>query len=544
MLTDKNNRFQKGFLSYLAAAVLFLLGWELLSRAIHSPLILPAPFSVIKRLVSLCKQSEFYQHIGMTMGRVFLSFSISLVCGIIIGTLCGRFQTIKAALSVVTTTVRSTPVVSFILLALLWLGASAVPVFVASLMTLPVILTAVSTAFSTIPRPLLDAAQVYELSPRQRFRHIVIPFLLPFLSEATSSCFGMAWKVVAAGEVLSLPKLGSGQLLYTAQVHLESADLLAVTLTIVLLSFSLEQVFSLLFRLLGKAHKQAQRKRVVQETLQVKKRQNEAPANTWHPVPVLIDRFSIARSGKELYRDFTLRIAPGSTTALLAPSGAGKTTLLNRIASLLSSKDDTFTGTVSFENEQEGQGAAIHQRTSFLFQDARLFPSCTVFENVRLPLLSLMPPQEASSLTVRMLEECGLSDKLAAFPDELSGGQRQRVALARAFAFPSPLMLLDEAFQSQDLSLKLSLIGLYERLLAQQPRTVIFVTHDIREALSCCSRIILLKGCPLYKKLDESLIPPVPDGTGQRDFASLYLNPDEKRLALERRITDILLEKD
>ena len=80
-------------------------------------------------------------------------------------------------------------------------------------------------------------------------------------------------------------------------------------------------------------------------------------------------------------------------------------------------------------------------------------------------------------------------------------------------------------------------MGLYERLLSHSPRTVVFVSHDIREALACCSRVVLLNGSPLRAELDESL--PVPDAP----FADLYLAPGEERLSLERRIAGLLLDR-
>ena len=518
---------KSGFLTYLLSFFLFIAGWQLLALAASAPLILPGPLVVLSRLASLCGTADFYRHIGATMGRVFVSFAITFTTGSVLGLVCGRFNGMRRLLSVLLTAVRSVPVVSFILIALFWLGSSAVPVFVAVVMTLPVMMTAVCTGFASAPRTLLDAAALYRLTRGQLFRRVTIPCLLPFVRDGSLSSFGMIWKVVAAGEVLALPKRGTGQLLYTAQVHLESADLLAVTFAIVLLSFSFERGAAALLDWLAREN----RKRRRQDSARAAGTHVPAPPKKDGGIPprIELDGFTAVRSGKALYEDFSLSFAAGSSTALIAPSGAGKTTLLNFVASLLRPSDGDFAGKVSFGDSRP--------RISFLFQEPCLFPSCTVYENVLLPLQKLMGLEEASRTALHFLTECGLSGKLASFPDELSGGERQRAALARAFAFPSKVMLLDEAFQSQDLAQKDTLMGLYERLLSHSPRTVIFVSHDIGEALACCSRVVLLKGSPLRTELDESL--PAPTSS----FADTYLSPGEERLSLERRIAGILLDR-
>ncbi len=529
-----------GFLTYLLSFFLFISCWQLLALAARAPLILPGPFAVLSRLGSLCGTADFYRHIGATMGRVFIAFTISFALGNVLGLVCGQFRRIRELFSVLLTAVRSVPVVSFILIALFWLGSSSVPVVVAVVMALPVMLTAVATGFAAIPRELLDAASAYRLTAGQVFRRVTLPCLLPFVRSGSLSSFGMIWKVVAAGEVLSLPRRGAGQLLYTAQVHLESADLLAVTLAIVILSFLFERGLAVLLDWLAGRKRERQRlvpSRAVelQDTLDIPVEAGGAARAGQRKIGlsprIELDGFSAVRSGKVLYKGFSIGFEAGSSTALIAPSGAGKTTLLCFVASLLRTDDGVFSGGVSFGE----RNATPH--ISFLFQDPCLFPACTVYENVLLPLLNLMARDEASRTALRFLTECGLSGKLSSFPDELSGGEKQRAALARAFAFPSQVMLLDEAFQSQDLAQKVSLLGLFQDLLAQSPRTVIFVSHDIREALSCCSRVVLLKGSPLRVGLDELL--PAPEAS----FSDLYLAPGPERLSLERQIAGLLLDR-
>ena len=141
--------------------------------------------------------------------------------------------------------IRATPVVAFILIALFWFKSGTVPVFVSVLMTLPIMTTAVANGFYKTDEKLLVMAHVFKLSRRQIFRYIQLPSLVPFFLNGMVSTFGLTWKVVAAGEVLSLPKYAAGTMLQKAQVHLETSTVMAVAIILVIVSFVLEQLFML-----------------------------------------------------------------------------------------------------------------------------------------------------------------------------------------------------------------------------------------------------------------------------------------------------------
>ncbi len=186
------------------------------------------------------------------------------------------------------------------------------------------------------------------------------------------------------------------------------------------------------------------------------------------------------------YRDFyalqdlDFEIEEGKITAVLGESGAGKTTLLNVLA-----------GLTSFEGEIDGapyQRAKGRKDVSYLFQDAKLLPNLTVLGNLKFVL-----SKEEWGKIDGMLQSVGLSGKEKAYPHELSGGEKQRVAIARAFLYPHRLLLMDEPFSSLDLSLKKSLIELVVSLWQAEKPTVVFVTHDVREAALLAHRTLVLK---------------------------------------------------
>lgn len=213
---------------------------------------------------------------------------------------------------------------------------------------------------------------------------------------------------------------------------------------------------------------------------------------------IRIKNLTLERGGKDLFKDFSFDFEGETITALIAPSGAGKTSLLDLIAGLLPNADKSISFCV------RGKPRTARALISYVFQEDRLIKSSTVFQNVLFPLVSLFPADEAKNRARTYLEKCGLKDKLNAFPSELSGGEKQRVSLARSFAYPSRILLMDEAFQSLDLHIKFRLMALFVKLCREEKRTVLLVTHDIREAICLARRIVVLRGSPLSIVLDET----------------------------------------
>ncbi|MCI1209222.1 MAG: ABC transporter permease subunit [Treponema sp.] len=243
MKSEKHTGVSPGT-AVLLSAVLIVVIWEAGARVLHAPLILPAPSAVFQRFFELSRSSFFWKNVGFTAIRCFAAFGISLLAGTLLGIGCGMSASFNNFVAFPLAVLRSTPVVSFILLALFWFDSSVVPVFVAVLMTLPVMITAVASGFSAVDEKLLAMAKIYGLSFRQQFLYIKIPAVVPFFLSGAVSSFGLSWKVVAAGEVLSLPRYGAGTLLQKAQVHLETQEVVAVTFVIVLLSFVFEKLLS------------------------------------------------------------------------------------------------------------------------------------------------------------------------------------------------------------------------------------------------------------------------------------------------------------
>lgn len=243
----------------LLAAGALLAVWQGLAAAINSPLILPLPRETLAALVQDIGQPLFWQHVGATACRSLAAFAISVALGSLLGAAAGASKSFRNLLAFPLAVLKATPVVSFILVALFWLGSSLVPVFVAVLMSLPVMIASVETGIRSADRDLVACCRSYGFSAGRMVRHLYLPSCRPYFFSGAFAAFGLSWKVVAAGEVLSLPRRSAGTLLQSAKVHLETDQVFAITLVLVILSFALETLFSWALRRAGLAKEEPER---------------------------------------------------------------------------------------------------------------------------------------------------------------------------------------------------------------------------------------------------------------------------------------------
>jgi osmoprotectant transport system ATP-binding protein len=198
--------------------------------------------------------------------------------------------------------------------------------------------------------------------------------------------------------------------------------------------------------------------------------------------------------GTRIIHDLSFTVGRGETLVLLGESGCGKTTTLKLINRLLT----PTSGEVCVEGKRTGAWDVIRlrRRTGYVIQDAGLFPHFTVARNVALvPTLERWAEKRVRERVSELLTLVGLNPEVFSrrYPAELSGGQRQRVGVARALAADPPVLLLDEPFGALDPLTRAALQKEFAELAERLGKTVIFVTHDVREALTLATRIGLMR---------------------------------------------------
>ena len=232
---------------YTLLSVIFLLAaWEIGSLVIDSELILPPPEQTLLAVWDLMSQPEFISIVGSTVIRGFIGFIISFILAMTLGILAGINQRFNAFLQPILITIRSTPVISLILLALIWFDVSQVPVFIALLTMFPFICTNVIEGIRNINTDLIEMAKVYNVKNRRIIREIYIPGISPFIFSGISSAMGFGWRAIIIGEVLSQPDYGIGTFMQNAQTYLQVDKVIAWTILAIILSYAFEKAIRLI----------------------------------------------------------------------------------------------------------------------------------------------------------------------------------------------------------------------------------------------------------------------------------------------------------
>ena len=237
----------------LFAVLFWLLVWEGLSLLVAKPLLLPSPAAVLVRFAALALTARFWGTVGLTLLRILCGALAGTLLGIVLAAGTSRFRVLNALVSPLLTVIKATPVVSFIILVLLWAGRDFVPSLIVILMVLPVVWSNVSAGIAGCDRQLLECARVFRFSRRMKLRRLYLPSVLPHLLSACRSALGLAWKAGVAAEVLTVPAVSIGKMLYESKLYLETTELFAWTLAVIVCSLVIEKVLTVwMTRLAGK----------------------------------------------------------------------------------------------------------------------------------------------------------------------------------------------------------------------------------------------------------------------------------------------------
>jgi NitT/TauT family transport system ATP-binding protein len=233
-----------------------------------------------------------------------------------------------------------------------------------------------------------------------------------------------------------------------------------------------------------------------------------------------------ARDGREpppwIIQDLSFSVAAGDLLTMIGPSGAGKSTLLNIIAQIepATGGEIMFDGMLVVSPEQKALRPGLGRRIGYVTQDDNLLPWRTTIENVLFPLeIQGVLDDTARARARELLEEVGLAGFERYYPHELSGGMRKRAALIRTLAYDPPMILMDEPFAAVDAQTRAQLQEDLLRLWSLKRKTILFVTHDITEAIALGDRALVLSQRPARIAAECAI--PIPRPRNVKDIFTL-----------------------
>lgn len=232
-----------------AIALVFWFGvWFAVAAIINKELLVPSPVVVFGRILKLFVKKEFYLKTGVSLLRVLGGFLGGTLAGTLLAVLASISEIADAIITPFVRIIRSTPVTSFIILVMLFISYTLVPVFIAALLVTPILYMNLREGINETDKALLEVAEVYRFGTKKTVRFVYLPSVKPYFVSGAVTSLGLAWKAGIAAETLSLPKNAIGAEIYYSKLYLETPDLFAWTVVVVVFSLIFEKLFEILVK--------------------------------------------------------------------------------------------------------------------------------------------------------------------------------------------------------------------------------------------------------------------------------------------------------
>ncbi len=225
------------------AVLIWLVLWEIIARRIGQEILLVSPVAVILKLMEMAGQISFWLSVLFTVLRIASGFLAAFFTGVILAWISSFCPFIKELAAPLIAVIKAAPVASFIILILIWVPSRNLSFIISFLIALPVIYTNVLYGIENTNKELLEMAEVFRVPWGKRIWYIYMSETLPYLRAACSVSLGLCWKAGVAAEVIGIPSGSVGEKLYEAKIYLQTPELFAWTLTIILLSVWFEKIF-------------------------------------------------------------------------------------------------------------------------------------------------------------------------------------------------------------------------------------------------------------------------------------------------------------
>lgn len=440
--------------------LLIPVAWQLLSWQMAQPQLIPSFPDLVRALLRLVYTPGFLVSIGTTCLRACVGLLLSLAAASITAFLLNRSERIRLLFMPWLSLLRSVPVISFILLALIFLNPEMIPLLIAFLTMYPLLTENLLKGLMNRRDSWKMLAQQFHLNAWNRLFQINYPQLKPYLFSGLASAVGFGWRAIIMGEVLSQCVDGIGKRMKEAQVFIDVPELIAWTLVAIVLSWLTDKLISRLSDW--------------QPSVRYRHSAVELQAVSLQPNDICLTDVSYSYGVHHM----NIILKAGKIYVLSAPSGQGKTTLLQLLNGTLKPTGGEITG--------------LPQQTANLFQEPTLFPQLTAKENIMLGGAAYYDRAILEQQSLRLLTAFQLEKQAEMYPAALSYGQQQRVALARALIFPAGLLLLDEPFNGLDVELRQLVARFLVEWQQEKQATVVFSSHHADEIKAMNAEVITL----------------------------------------------------
>lgn len=236
---------------YIRTAVIVMIWlaiWQILALVVNNNVLLAGPVETVKALISLGSSSLFWLSVGSTIGMVLIGYLAGLILGTLLAILSYRFKYVKEFFGPFITVIKSIPIVSFIIIALIWAGSKNASIIVSAIVTFPIFYKNILEGLFSTDSKMLDLAKVFRMKTSRKVRYVFLPSLAPHIKSAVSLAIGMAFRGGITAEVVGQPLRSIGNGLYKAKVNLATAEMLAWTLVAVLAAFAVERLFAFIVK--------------------------------------------------------------------------------------------------------------------------------------------------------------------------------------------------------------------------------------------------------------------------------------------------------
>lgn len=257
--TTQENKTLKKIIKSILVLLFWLAVWETASLLVRNELklFLPDPITVFRKWLEVGFTKEYLYDAGATLLRIFAGFAMGAAGGFVLGILTSSFKAVNAVISPALRLIRAVPVVSFIILAFLFINVNSLPIFISFLMVVPLMWQTVHDGITGSDRELDEMCRVYGIGKTKALFRVKLPQCIPEIITAGVNALGFAWKSGVAAEVLCTPNISLGHRIYSAKAALSFDEVYAVTLTVVLLSVVIEMLLKSLCKKLLRRDKNA-----------------------------------------------------------------------------------------------------------------------------------------------------------------------------------------------------------------------------------------------------------------------------------------------